>query len=98
MKGNKGFEISGWIGRLTEEGGVKLGKNAQKRVALVLSTALAAFVATKVASMLVDEPEERGVEDDVKEALVQGALSVVATVASSLIIRNILSKRWDSWQ
>ncbi len=96
MKGNKGFEISGWMGRLTEEGGVKLGKNAQKRVALVISTALAAFVATKVASRLVDEPEERGVEDDMKEALVQGAFSIAATIASSLVIRSILSKRWDS--
>lgn len=84
------------MGQLTEEGGVKLDKNAQKRVALVLSTALAAFAATKLASRLVDEPEERGVEDDVKEALVQGAFSVAATIATSLVIRNILSKRWGS--
>ena len=73
-----------------------MGKNTQKRVALVLSTGLAAFVATKLAGRLVDEPEERGVEDDVKEALLQGAFSVVATIATSLIIRNILSKHWDT--
>lgn len=78
------------------EGGEELSKDAQKRVILVLSTALAAFTATRLASRLVDEPEERGVEDDVKEALVQGAFSVAATVVSSLIIRNILSKRWNS--
>ena len=78
------------------EGDKRLGKDAQKRVALVLSTALATFVATKLASRLVDEPEERGVQDDVKEALLQGAFAVAATVASSLIIRNVLSKRWDT--
>ncbi|QIN78673.1 hypothetical protein GBA65_09245 [Rubrobacter marinus] len=73
-----------------------MGKDAEKRLALVLSTALAAFAATKVAGTLLDEPEERGVGDDVKEALVQGAFSVAATIVSSLIIRNVLSKRWGT--
>jgi hypothetical protein len=45
--------------------------------------------------MLVDEPEERGAWDDVKEALIQGAFSVAATIAASYVIRNVLSKRWD---
>lgn len=73
-----------------------MGKNAQKRIVLVLSTALAAFTATKVAGRLLNEPEERGVEDDLKEALVQGTFSVAATVAASYVIRNVLSKRWDA--
>ena len=73
-----------------------MDKNAQKRVVLVLSTALAAFTATKVAGRLLNEPEERGVADDLKEALVQGIFSVTATVAASYVIRNILSKRWDA--
>ncbi len=46
--------------------------------------------------MLVDEPEERGVRDDVKEALLQGAFSVAATIAASYVIRDVLSKRWDT--
>ena len=73
-----------------------MDKATQKRIVVVLSTALAAFTATRLASKLVDEPEERGVEDDVKEALLQGAFSVAATIATSLVIRNILSKHWDS--
>lgn len=73
-----------------------MSKNAQKRVVLVLSTALAAFAATRIAGTLLDEPEERGVGDDLKEALVQGTFSVAATVAASYIIRNVLSKNWDS--
>ena len=72
-----------------------MSKNAQKRVVLVLSTALAAFTATKIAGSMLNEPEERGVEDDLKEALVQGVFSVAATVAASYVIRNVLSKRWD---
>ena len=73
-----------------------MDKATQKRIVVVLSTALAAFTATRLASKLVDEPEERGVEDDVKEALLQGAFSIAATIATSLVIRNILSKHWDS--
>jgi len=46
--------------------------------------------------MFLDEPEERGSEDDVKEALVQGTFSVLATIVASRLIRDVLSKRWRS--
>jgi hypothetical protein len=68
----------------------------QKRIVLILSTALAAWMATKLAGMFLDEPEERGTQDDVKEALVQGTFSVLATIAASRLIRDVLSKRWSS--
>lgn len=68
----------------------------QKRIVLILSTALAAYTATKLAGMFLDEPEERGSEDDVKEALVQGTFSVLATIAASRLIRDVLSKHWSS--
>jgi hypothetical protein len=70
-----------------------LDKNTQKRIVLVISTALAAFTATRIAGALLNEPEERGVEDDLKEALVQGTFSIAATLAASYVIRNILNKR-----
>jgi hypothetical protein len=67
----------------------------QKRIVSILSTALAAWMATKLAGMFLDEPEERGTQDDVKEALVQGTFSVLATIAASRLIRDVLSKRWS---
>jgi len=73
-----------------------LSEDMQKRVVLILSTALAAWTATKLAGKFLDEPEERGSEDDVKEALVQGTFSVLATIAASRLIRDVLSKRWSS--
>ena len=66
----------------------------QKRVVVALSTALAAWAATRIAGAFLDEPEERGARDDAKEALVQGAFSIAATIVASRIIRNVLSKRW----
>jgi hypothetical protein len=73
-----------------------LSKDMQKRIVLILSTALAAWTATKLAGMFLDEPEERGSEDDIKEALVQGTFSVLATIVASRLIRDVLSKRWSS--
>lgn len=73
-----------------------MSEDMQKRIVLILSTALAAWTATKLAGMFLDEPEERGSEDDVKEALVQGTFSVLATIAASRLIRDVLSKRWSN--
>ena len=73
-----------------------MSKDMQKRIVSVLSTALAAWAATRLAGRFLDEPEERGARDDVKDALVQGAFSVLATIAASRLIRDVLSKRWSS--
>ena len=73
-----------------------MSEDMQKRIVLIVSTALAAWTATKLAGMFLDEPEERRSEDDVKEALVQGTFSVLATIAASRLIRDVLSKRWSS--
>jgi hypothetical protein len=73
-----------------------MSEGMQKRIVLILSTALAAWTATKLAGMFLDEPEKRGTQDDVKEALVQGTFSVLATIAASRLIRDVLSKRWSS--
>ena len=72
-----------------------MSKDTQKWIVSVLSTALAAWAATRLAGRFLDDPEERGTRDDVKEALVQGAFSVLATVVASRLIRNVLSKRWS---
>ena len=72
-----------------------MSEGMQKRMVLILSTALAAWTATKLAGMFLDEPEERGARDDVKEALVQGTFSVLATIVASRLIRDVLSKRWN---
>jgi hypothetical protein len=73
-----------------------MSERMQKRIVLILSTALAAWTATRLAGMFLDEPEERGPQDDVKEALVQGTFSVLATMAAARLIRDVLSKRWNS--
>lgn len=68
----------------------------QKRLITILSTVLAAFIASRLADRFLDEPEERGVRDDAKEALIKAGFSLVSTIIASYIIRNFVSRRWGS--
>jgi hypothetical protein len=67
--------------------------DAQKQLISVLSTAIAFVLATRLAEDLVDQPEVRGVGDDLKEGLLQALFSLVATVAASALIRRVLGAR-----
>lgn len=73
-----------------------MSENTQKRIVVVLSTALAAWTATRIAGSFLDEPERRGARDDMKEALLQGTFSILFTLVASWVIRNVLSKRWGA--
>ncbi|MGH3085750.1 MAG: hypothetical protein ACRDSJ_00350 [Rubrobacteraceae bacterium] len=73
-----------------------MDEEMQKRIITLTSTALAALLASKLADRLLDEPEERGVKDDFKEALVKAGFSLASTVIASLVIRHILSRHWGS--
>jgi hypothetical protein len=68
----------------------------QKRVITMLSTGIAYLLASRFADRFLDEPEERGVGDDVKEALVKASFSIASTVLASIIIRRVVGSRWDS--
>lgn len=68
----------------------------QKRLITILSTVIAAFIASRLADTFLDEPEERGVRDDAKEALIKAGFSLVSTIVASYIIRNFVSRRWGS--
>ena len=65
----------------------------KKQVIVILSTAIAYLVASRLATRFVDEPEVRGVSDDVKEALFQAAFSLASTVLASILIRRLLGGR-----
>jgi hypothetical protein len=68
----------------------------QKRVITMLSTGIAYLLASRFADRFLDEPEERGVGDDVKEALVKASFSIASTVLASIIIRRVVGSRWGS--
>ena len=73
-----------------------MNDETQKRVISILSTGIAYVLASQIADRLIQEPEVRGVRDDIKEAVLQAAFSLTSTIIASFIIRRVVSSRWGS--
>ncbi|HEV8045362.1 MAG TPA: hypothetical protein VGP38_09295 [Rubrobacter sp.] len=73
-----------------------MNDETQKRAITMLSTGIAYFLASRFADRFLDQPEERGVADDVKEALIKSAFSITSTVVASIVIRRVVGSRWGS--
>lgn len=71
-----------------------MSDEAQKRAITILSSGIAYFLAGRLADRFIQEPEVRGVGDDVKEALLKAGFSLASTVIASFIIRRVLGSRW----
>jgi hypothetical protein len=65
----------------------------QKRVITVLASVVAYLLASRLADRLVEPPEACGIKDDLKEALLSAASSLVLTIIASVVIRQILGNR-----
>ena len=64
-----------------------------KRAIMILATAVAYLLASRLTDRLVDQPEVRGVRDDLKEGLLSAASSLILTVLASVVIRRVVSGR-----
>jgi hypothetical protein len=71
-----------------------MSDETQKRLISILSTGIAYVLASQLAERLIQEPEVRGVRDDVKEALLQAGFSLASTIIASILIRQVISSRW----
>ena len=70
-----------------------MSDDTHKQLISVIATAIAFVLASRLAENLVDQPEVRGVSDDLKEGLLQGAFSLGSTVIASVLIRRALGSR-----
>jgi hypothetical protein len=71
----------------------RLSEQTLKRAIMILATAVAYLLASRLADRLVDQPEVRGVRDDLKEGLLSAASSLALTVLASVVIRRALGGR-----
>ncbi len=65
----------------------------QKRIITILASVLAYLLASRLANRFVEQPEVRGIRDDLKEALLSAASSLVLTIIASLVIRRLVGNR-----
>ncbi len=73
-----------------------MNDDMQRKAIMLLSTGLAGVLSSRLADKFIDIPEERGIGDDLKEALLKAAFSVTATVMASIVIRRVVGSRWGS--
>ena len=73
-----------------------MNDETQKRMITILSSGIAYFLASRLADRLIDEPEERGIRDDVKEAALKAVFSLASTVVASIIVRRVVGTRWGA--
>ena len=65
----------------------------KKRVIMILATAIAYVLASRLADRFVDQPEVRGIRDDLKEGFLSAASSLILTIAASVVIRRVVGGR-----
>ncbi len=62
-----------------------MSDDAKKRTIMILATAVAYLLADRLAGRFLDQPEARGIGDDLKEGLLSAASSLALTVLASLV-------------
>ena len=65
----------------------------KKRVITILATAIAYLLASRLADRFVDQPEVRGIRDDLKEGFLSAASSLILTIVASVVIRRVVGSR-----
>ena len=73
-----------------------MNEETQKRAITILSTGIAAILSRQLADRFIDVPEERGIKDDIKEALLKASFSLASTIIASILIRRVVSSRWGA--
>ena len=69
-----------------------MDEDAQKRLITILSGIIAYAVADRLADRFLDVPEQPGIGDDVKEALIKGGFRLASTALASIIVRRVVSR------
>ena len=70
-----------------------MGDETHKRIVTILASVVAYLLASRLADRFVEQPEARGIGDDVKEALLSAASSLILTIVASLVIRRVVGRR-----
>ncbi len=64
----------------------------QQRVITIMAAGISYGISHYLADRFIDVPDQRGIKDDVLEAVLKGATTATSTVLASIIVRRIFSK------
>ena len=60
----------------------------QQRVITLVAAGIAYLISHQLTERFIDIPEERGIKDDILEAVLKGATTATSTVLASMIVRR----------
>ena len=61
----------------------------QQRVITLVAARIAYLISHQLTERFIDIPEERGIKDDVLEAVLKGATTATSTILASIIVRRM---------
>ena len=61
----------------------------QQRVITLVAAGIAYLISHQLTERFIDFPEERGIKDDVLEAVLKGATTATSTILASIIVRRM---------
>jgi hypothetical protein len=61
----------------------------QQRMITLLAAGIAYVISQQVTNQLIDIPEQRGIKDDILEAVLKGATTATSTILASILVRRL---------
>ena len=65
----------------------------QQRVITLVASGIAYLISHQVTERYIDIPEQRGVKDDILEAVLKGATTATSTILASILVRRLFRGR-----
>ncbi len=69
-----------------------LSNEARQRAVTIVAAGIAFGISRYVTDRLIDIPEERGIKDDILEAVLKGATTATSTILASMLVRRLFSR------
>ena len=61
----------------------------QQRLITILASGIAYAVSQTLTNRFIDIPEQRGIKDDILEAVLKGATTATSTILAAVIVRRL---------
>jgi hypothetical protein len=61
----------------------------QQRLMTIVAAGIAYLISHQLTNRFIEIPEQRGIKDDVLEAVLKGATTATSTILASIIVRRI---------
>ena len=67
----------------------------QQRMITLVAAGIAYGISNAVTNRYIDIPEQRGIKDDILEAVLKGGTTAASTILASIVVRRFLAGRWS---